>query len=248
MKVKLGSCVSILLLAVASRGFAFGIDKMSADLDASKGFKAIDSFVLFNDDGKSSVFVTARAYHWDMDEHNAITMTPSEDIQIYPSVQRIQPGDNATFKIRYKGPLPLKGEGNYRIVFNDIRLPTGTPQKADGTSILETTGSNIEVGIQMSVPVYVSDFSEKSDVMDHVSAHFTQQGHTVSMTVDNEGDRHVTIKGLRINGSDRPGVGPVLAHHKRVVTLDVADPVKGLSLDLSYRGQSKQIVATGGEL
>lgn len=246
MKIRMNHLAPLLLLCCGSRTFALGVDKLSAELDASRGFKSVATFVVFNDDSDKPAFVTARALKWDADSKGTLTTTASQDLQIYPSVQKIAPGEQGTFKVRYAGPPVSDAEGNYRVFFTQIRLPSAGAASTQEGDLGMKVDQDVSVGLAMTVPVYVSDFSAKTDVLDQVSARLSQSGTSAKLDVRNNGNRHITITGYRLNGAQKPGLGVVLANHAREFQLEVGEPVKTLELDVSFRGRLKTIVLTGG--
>ncbi|MGP8431799.1 hypothetical protein ACT2FY_01075 [Paraburkholderia fungorum] len=243
MKMKLSRLLPLLMMLFGIRSYGFGIDRLSAELDASQHFKSVTSFVVFNDDSNETIFVTARALKWDLGSKGDMTTTPSEDLEMYPSVQKIRPGESGVFKVRYSG-APLTGEGNYRVLFTQIRIPGGVGTNEDG--ITSVIGQDVAVGLAMTVPVYVSDFSVKSDVLDHVVAKFSQKSDRMTIDVANGGNRHIVVKSYRVNGTQKLALGPVLANHERSFSVESSssEAIKSVELEIIYRDKSKTITAT----
>lgn len=237
--------LSLALAYAAPSSFAFGIDKLSAELDVSKGFKSVASFVLFNDTSESMIFATARALKWDMDKRGETQLVPSSDIRIYPSVQKIAPGESATFKVRYQGPPPT-GEATYRVCFEEIQLPAGTTAKEGEITVTTSKGTaGLQIGIAMTVPVYVADFSSKTDVLNHVSARLVREGDKSVLEVDNAGDRHIAISAHRMNGTPGGALGVVLAKHQRMLPIAANDTIKELVLTVAYGTATREVVVRG---
>ncbi|WP_155740368.1 molecular chaperone [Burkholderia territorii] len=247
MKIKSTWWVPCLVMVVTIQGHAFGIDKLSAELDVSRGFKSIATFVVFNDESDETIFVTARGLKWDADDSGGLITTPSRDLEIFPSVQKIGPGSTAAFKVRYSG-TPPQGEGSYRVLFTQVRLPSG-PSEHEGrlTKTMGEIDQGISVGLAMTVPIYVSDFSSKSNVLDQISASVVRMDNKSTLEVVNKGDRHVTITGYRLNGTAKPGLGVVLPGRSRDVPLDAQVPIQSLEVEVSSRGKTKTIVVNGGK-
>lgn len=241
-QLTLGLCLS--LFAVDS--VALGIDKLAADLDAGLNFKGVASFTVFNDGGENLSYVMAEGLTWQMSETGDLLTAPTEALKIFPSVTRIPAGGSATFKVRYTG-VPPSGEGAYRILFKEIAVPSpASGAKEAELANLITSASSVSMAI--TVPVYVSDFSKKSDVLNQVSATFTQQDNAARLSLDNGGDRHITILDYRINGTESAkGLGVVLAHLKRSFPLDTTDPVTSVEVKISYKDQTKWLSAVASQ-
>lgn len=234
--------VLLCLALFAADSFAFGIDKLAANLDVGANFKSVASFLIFNDDSDKAAYVTAEGLSWEMNEGGQMTTKPSEDIQIFPSVIRIPAGGSATFKVRYTGSPP-SGEANYRVLFKETVIPT-VAQDSKEVKLSELINNTTSVGMAITVPLYVTDFTQKTDVLDHVSALFTSSDKSTQLIIDNGGDRHITITDYRINGKDSgKGLGIVLANLKRPFTLDALAPGASVDVKISYKEQSKWISA-----
>ncbi|WP_186053797.1 molecular chaperone [Burkholderia gladioli] len=244
MKGKIRKLVPFLLMAIANQSFALGIDKLYAELDASKGFKSVSTLVVFNDESKETVFVTARALKWSLDKDGKYETESTQDLSIYPSVQKIRPGENGAFKIRYNGS-PVKSEANYRIYFSQIKLPNAQ-SIPDGnlSKATEEVEQSVLVGLAMTVPVYVSDFSVKSDLRKQVTATYSIKDGKVMLDVINHGLRHITIKKYRVNGLDKQALGVVLAEGERLFQIESPEPVKRLDLEIASRDDSITLQAT----
>lgn len=247
MKEAIRKLVPFILMAVANSSHALGIDKLSAELDASKGFKSVATLVVFNDETKETVFVTARALKWSMGKNGEYETESTQDLSVYPSVQKVRPGENAAFKIRYNGK-PVKDEASYRIYFSQIKLPTGQ-SNPDGNlkKATEEVDQSVLVGLAMTVPVYVSDFSLKSNIGKDVAATYSMKDGKVMLDVVNHGTQHVTIKKYRVNDADKPALGVVLAGGERLFPIESAEPVKKLDLEITSRDDSATIHAVEGQ-
>lgn len=244
MKNKFSLLLFILMCSamLSKNSFAFGIDNLSANLDAGSNFKSVESFTLFNESGDSTAFVTAQGLTWKMTEDDQMLTKPTDDLQIFPPVMRIPAGGSGTFKVRYSG-LPISGEGTYRISFKQIGIPN-VPSGGKEAELSDLINNQATVGMVLTVPVYVSDFSKKTDVLKQVSATFNQQEKSTELTVENGGDRHITILDYRINGVERGmGLGYLLAKHKHPFVLDVTDPVASVDIKVGYKDQSVWVKA-----
>ena len=222
--------------------FSFGIDRISAQLDVAGGFKSTETFVIFNDGRENAIFTTAKALKWETKPDGQMILTPSEDLQIFPSVQRIGAGESATFKVRYRG-APLQGEGYYRVLFEEIQLPTIGTTKGDENSIGTTSqiSSAVTAGLAMTVPVYVSNFAVKADSLDRVTVRLVKEGSKLFAEVDNQTNRYIVITGCKVNGVESGPKGVVFALHKRLIAIDSDSTIKELSVTVSYGGASRNI-------
>lgn len=216
MFVKSRGLMACFLVCASLQASALGIDKRRADLDVSKSFKSISTFIVFNEGNTEDVFATARGMKWDSTEDNPVVMTPTDELQIFPSVQRIPAGGSAQIKVRYAGP-PVNGERTYRLMVTEMRIPKG--MEDDGKkSFEEITAASASGTVQtaMTVPIYVSDRVEAKDLLTNLQ-YFFRKTETESLVVmKNPGSFHVEVTGLRINGVDKElALGPVLGGKTR---------------------------------
>lgn len=216
------SAISVSAALCSPAAQAFGIDRLALELDAAPGFSAVDSLTVFNDSNDEAVFVKAQALKWDADLQGRFLTEPSSDLRILPSVQRVRPGDRGVFHVRYAG-APLKGEGSYRVLFQEVRIPVGQLD-AKPEEIDNTIRQGFSVGLAMSVPVYVADRSKPSDSLARLRLRAQPAAGTDGawlLRVDNPGDRHVSLQRLRIDGvvHERP-LGVVLAAREREFRLE----------------------------
>lgn len=220
--------------------YAFGIDKLSLELDATPQFSGVDSFTLFNDSSAEAVFVKAQALKWDSDLQGQLITTPSSDLRISPPVMRVKPGDHAVFHVRYAG-APLTIEGAYRVLFTEIKIPAGnTSIKPD--EIDNSIKQGFTVGVAMSVPVYVADRSKSSQTLEQVSIQASKVDDGVLLKIKNQGDRHVTLSKYRFNGTEqKKPLGVVLAKHDRELKVDAPSPVVKLEVQITEGKESKWI-------
>lgn len=222
-----GALAAALAALCSPSAQAFGIDKLALQLDAAPGFSAVDSLTVFNDSNEEAVFVKAQALKWDSDLQGQLIVTPSTDLRILPSVQRVKPGDRGVFHVRYAG-APLKGEGAYRVLFQEIRIPAGNldekPEEMDNT-----IRQGFSVGMAMTVPVYVADRSKATDTLAQVKLRATRTDGAWLLRVDNPGERHVALSRYRVDGvlHERP-LGVVLAQREREFRLEL--PAGGSNL------------------
>ncbi|MGN4152050.1 hypothetical protein ACS0Y3_16865 [Burkholderia gladioli] len=237
--------VPLALMVISNFGYAMGVDKVAIQLDTSRGFKGVGSITIFNEEVDQPVFVTAKPLKWEMSKDGQSHLEPTQDLTIYPSVQRVRPGENAAFKVRYNG-APIKQEGNYRILFTQVKLPVGKSMP-DGqlNKTSEEVDQGLLVSLALTVPVYVDDFSIKSDLKSQVKATFLKKDGKITLDVINNGPEHITIKKSRFDGVDGSPLGVVLAKSERQFVIDGKDPKK-VELDLVARDASETIQALGG--
>jgi len=219
---------------------ALGIDKVFGELDVARGFKSVTAFSVFNDRNQE-IFVTSKGLSWDMDRSGQITTAPSNDLEIFPPALRVMPGDSATFKIRYIGNS-MEGEGQYRVMFNEVLIPEHKKAN-DKLENIKTGGSNVGIGISITVPVYVSDLSKQERIFEGVTASYKQNGRKLSLLVKNVGGHHISIRECSVNGTPMPELGIVLSHHDRLFVLETTDTVSSVVLKLAYRDKTKDVSA-----
>ncbi|MBR7780222.1 hypothetical protein [Undibacterium rugosum] len=231
---------------IAQQCCAFGVDKLKLDLDASKGFKKVEQITIFNDTSDEEIFVTAKSFSWAMDVKNALLLGPTSDIEIFPSMQKIPARGTATFKVRYSG-AELKGEKTYRLRFDQISVPKALSTDPSDTSLKSVVEGKSVVGMAITVPVYVVDFSQKSDAAEKVSAMMKSEASgELTVHVDNVGDRHVEIAAVRIDGvTQKSSLGVVLAKSTRIFPLSTAK-VKKVELNVTCGDSSQWVVVSKG--
>lgn len=228
------------VLLACPPGWALGVDKLMAELDASPQFHSTAPLVVFNDSDKP-VYVAAQGLTWDVDPQGQFLTAATTDLEIVPSIARVPAGGSARFRLRYKGEPLASREATYRVMFKEVPVPDRTRPAAPGDA---PATAGLSVSPAFTIPVYVSDFSVDSDVLQRVQASFTWADGRLQVKLDNPGDRHVLIKELLLDGEARPGVGPVLAHRSRQFPLAVKDKPRSVELSLSHRDRSRTIRAT----
>lgn len=230
----------LMLYGFCSACSALGIDKLSGELDVAKGFKSVTSFTVFNDRDET-IFVTSRGLTWDMDRMGQLTTAPSNDLEIFPPVVKVMAGDSAVFKIRYVGPL-IEGEGHYRLMFSEVRIPR-QGEANEKLADIQTLTPDVGIGMAITVPLYVSDFSKQEGTLEGVSASYSQSGKRLSLLVKNDGDHHINIRQHSINGVSMAGLGIVLPHRERLFVLDISANVSSVVLGIVYRDKTRNINA-----
>lgn len=227
-------------LLACGPGWALGVDKLLAELDVSPKFRSTAPLMVFNDSDRP-VYVAAQGMTWDVDPKGQFITGPTADLEILPSIQRVPAGGSARFRLRYKGEPLAAREATYRVMFKELPIPDreqagGGPDAAPAPAM--------SVSPAFTIPVYVSDFTVESDVLQRVRARFTWAEGQIRLQLDNEGDRHVIVKELAVDGEIRPGVGPVLAHRSREFQVPARDRARSVDVTLGYRDQTRTIRAT----
>jgi P pilus assembly chaperone PapD len=218
---------------------ALGVDKLVGELNVTKGFNKVITFTLFND-RDDTIFITSKGLAWDMDKLGNLSTVPSNDLEIFPPVHRVNPGDSAVFKVRYVGDS-IEGEGLYRVMFNEILIPT--PEKEnEKLADIKTVTPNVGVGMAITVPVYVSDFSKKEKELVKVVASYKQNGRKLSLFVKNMGDSRINIRQYILNGTKINGLGTVLARHERLFNIDTTEAISSLVLQVVHHDKIENII------
>lgn len=231
------------LILIAMQVNALGIDKRRADLDVSKSFKSIATFTVFNEGSNDDVFATARGMTWSSTEDNPVVMTPTDDMQIFPAVQRIPAGGSAQIKIRYAGPT-VDGERAYRLMIAEVRVPKG--METDGKKSFEeisAASASGTVQTAMTVPVYVSDRVASKDLLSNLQYSWHRTDKDTLVVVKNPGRFHIEINGLRVNGVDKElALGPVLAEKTRIFAIKNDAPIERVEVQIKSGKESNWVV------
>lgn len=217
------------------RASAFGIDKLSLNVDRAADFSSVSTVVLFNSHDEP-VYVTGRPVAWDNDVMGNMLTSPTADLAISPPVVRISGKGAATFTVRYVGPKK-NGEGAYRAVFDEVRVPV----IETGNDISASPMTEITTGIVISIPVFVSDFADKGVSFKDVTAalHRTESG--ASIVVKNGGNLHVIVESVRQGDTEIKKFHNTIFAKKDMLfdALKGIDFSKPIQIDLSY-GEDKQ--------
>ena len=227
----------LLAASLTQRASAFGIDKLSLDVDASKDFSSVAKVVLFNDNDET-VYVTGRALTWSNDVSGQMITAPTEDLAISPPVARIPAKGSTSFAVRYVGPK-REGESSYRAAFKEVRVPALAPaDRATGK-----VQPQIMTGLVMTIPVFVSDFAVKAVPFKNVTATFHRTGDEMAITVKNGGDRHVIVESVHLAGQEAKRLHSTVFAHKEIRYEGIKAPhtAQDVTLDLSYGKETQRI-------
>jgi P pilus assembly chaperone PapD len=227
----------LFIIASIHRVSAFGIDKLSLNVDAAKGFSSVSQVVIFNDNDET-VYVTGRSLTWDNDASGKMLTSPTGDLAISPPVARIPAKGSATFTVRYVGP-ERDGESSYRAAFKEIRMPAF--ESTNGTS--DKVKPQIMTGLMMTIPVFVSDFSYKVVPFKEITATLHRSENDITIVVRNGGSRHVIVESVRQGGTEIKRLHSTVFAEKemRFDGIKVLDTSQGIKLDLSYGDETQHI-------
>ena len=229
-----------LTVAASQQALAMGIDKLSLNIDASADFSAVTRVIVFNDSDETA-YVTGRPVSWSNDETGKMLTSPTTDLTISPPMLKIPGNGSATFTVRYTG-APKQEEAAYRVVFKETRVPAFIPEdNAAGAPPVQ-----INTGFVMTIPAFVSNFSEKAPAFNGVTATFRRTGESMNVTVKNSGALHVVVESINLGGEVAKGLHSTVFARK-TITYDgvkAPGPTQNVELKLTLGDATKSLTVT----
>lgn len=134
----------------------------------------------------------AQAFSWTQTDKEAIKLTPSEDIVLFPLLFTIEPGKSRDLRLGITSP-PSAIEKTYRILVEE--LPDAQTQE-------KKNGVGINFRLKMSIPVFIQP--KQPQAQPGITNLVNNKG-KVSFQLTNTGNVHYLAKEMQVTGTDASG-------------------------------------------
>lgn len=140
-------------------------------------------------EGQDRITVQLDAKAWDQDDQGADQFSVTTDIVFFPRMLELEPAARQIIRIGYQGEDAAAAEKAYRIFLQE--LPVAKPGEMA-----------LRFAITMSIPVFVRpDMEHGGAKIEEV----TQKHGRLHVTARNDGNTHVVVGEITINGLDAAG-------------------------------------------
>lgn len=91
--------------------------------------------VSLSDKASAPLRLQAELLRWRQDLQGAAVTEPSDDLLVSPPIADVQPGGKQVFRVALRGARPRPEELAYRLIFEDLAVPSASGDDAPGLNI-----------------------------------------------------------------------------------------------------------------
>jgi fimbrial chaperone protein len=150
---------------------------------------AASTTVTIRNDGAAPIRFQVTAHRWVAGDGAAVTLEPTDDLVVYPTLLSIAPGERRVLRLasRTKGG---DAERTYRLVLEELPDPTETESP-----------SGLQMLTRLNIPVFASPAARRVQA----SLDAATGGSSLQVRLSNRGTVHVTAQRFAVTGRGRNG-------------------------------------------
>jgi fimbrial chaperone protein len=166
----------------------FSVSPVRIYLDSARQIETVTVSNASNDE----LTLQVSFFEWSQDEQAKDVYSPTEDIVVFPKMLSVRKGEDRVLRVGARVP-PGGKEKTYRIYLEEIPRPGA-----------EGEGATVRTLMKVGVPVFISPVGGVArGEIDEAAL----SGGALRFRVRNDGDAHLLIRGISVEGTDAGGIG-----------------------------------------
>ncbi|MBI1866760.1 MAG: molecular chaperone [Methylocystis sp.] len=228
--VSIAAVAALLSISLPESGRAASLQVTPVGIEVTA--PGAGSTVKLHNEGTTKINAQVRVFRW-VQTDGQEKLEPTDDVVASPPMARLDPGADYTVRIVRLSRQPVSGEESYRLLIDEL-----PDQRSSGNHL-------INLVLRHSIPCF---FLAPDAEPAKLTWSIQQQKGRVSISADNDGDRHVRLAALNIRDRNGASVsfgagltGYVLGHSK----MQWVAPATGRPLAVDNSMQISAVANTG---